>query len=628
MRKSYTCLCPDGNVLSADEHSCEDDLKTPYLLVARKQQIIRLYPATIGRRAEEALPITGLQNVVSLDVDWSSQALFYSDVSKDVIVRMQLNNTNDSQVIAYRNIGTVEGLAVDWIAKNIYWTDAQKSVIEVARLDGSTRTILIDKDLEKPRGIAVDPLHGSLYFCDWGIHASIKHCDLAGTDCVYVAQRLGWPNNIVLDIAKAHIYWTDAKRGIIESARFDGYDRRVVTRLNPHPYSLSILQSTVFWTDWRTTSIHFADKEDGKNPGALNLDMADLMGIIAVTGENQLQVKTMGAALTCALAKRAAMKYTCMCPPGTALADDQHTCADSSQCGDNEFSCLDKCIPSVKLCDGTQDCPEGEDEALELCRVPCSEHEFTCTNGACINKEWLCDADNDCGDNSDEVGCVQATVCLANQFMCDNGARCIPLEWQCDGQSECDDGADEKDCETNTCLSTEFRCNSGKCIPSTWYCDGDPDCDNMEDEVPNCNAGMNCGLGQWHCGNGRCIDERWKCNGVDECGDNSDEESCGAVQNDCTGPNIFHCLSGCIPANWTCDGEKDCEDGEDEFNCTTLVTCEPTQFQCRHPALCIPERWTCDGENDCDDGSDEEVELCGTKPPSSTTTQLTSSTPG
>jgi len=84
---------------------------------------------------------------------------------------------------------------------------------------------------------------------------------------------------------------------------------------------------------------------------------------------------------------------------------------------------------------------------------------------------------------------VQATVCLANQFMCDNGARCIPLEWQCDGQSECDDGADEKDCETNTCLSTEFRCNSGKCIPSTWYCDGDPDCDNMEDEVPNCNAG-------------------------------------------------------------------------------------------------------------------------------------------
>ena len=31
-----------------------------------------------------------------------------------------------SQVIAHRNLGTVEGLAVDWIAKNIYWTDAQK----------------------------------------------------------------------------------------------------------------------------------------------------------------------------------------------------------------------------------------------------------------------------------------------------------------------------------------------------------------------------------------------------------------------------------------------------------------------------------------------------------------------
>lgn len=52
------------------------------------------------------------------------------------------------------------GLAVDWVAHNIYWADTGSKRIEVARLDGSSRKVLLWKGVEEPRSIALDPSQG------------------------------------------------------------------------------------------------------------------------------------------------------------------------------------------------------------------------------------------------------------------------------------------------------------------------------------------------------------------------------------------------------------------------------------------------------------------------------------
>ena len=36
----------------------------------------------------------------------------------------------------------------------------------------------------------------------------------------------------------------------------------------------------------------------------------------------------------------------------------------------------------------------------------CTEHNFLCGNGVCINNAWVCDGENDCGDFSDEFPSV------------------------------------------------------------------------------------------------------------------------------------------------------------------------------------------------------------------------------
>ena len=55
-------------------------------------------------------------------------------------------------------------LAIDWIARNLYWTCPQYNKIYVSRLDGSEIIVIVDTDLEEPRGVAVDPGDGYVTF--------------------------------------------------------------------------------------------------------------------------------------------------------------------------------------------------------------------------------------------------------------------------------------------------------------------------------------------------------------------------------------------------------------------------------------------------------------------------------
>ncbi len=54
-------------------------------------------------------------------------------------------------------LGSPEGIAVDWVSRLIFWTDSSLKRLEVAKLDGSLRKILLDKNIQNPRGIAVNP---------------------------------------------------------------------------------------------------------------------------------------------------------------------------------------------------------------------------------------------------------------------------------------------------------------------------------------------------------------------------------------------------------------------------------------------------------------------------------------
>lgn len=92
-----------------------------------------------------------------MDKDCAEGKVYWSDISAKSIFSSKYDGTEKETFI---NSDTVspEGVAIDWVSRRLYWTDSGKDTIEVASLDNSTlRSVLINKGLVNPRGIALDP---------------------------------------------------------------------------------------------------------------------------------------------------------------------------------------------------------------------------------------------------------------------------------------------------------------------------------------------------------------------------------------------------------------------------------------------------------------------------------------
>lgn len=67
---------------------------------------------------------------------------------------------------------------------------------------------------------------------------------------------LTWPNALTLDIQTQTLYWADAYRDKVEASGVNGSNRRVISTSGfEHPFAISILNTTLYLTDWRRHSL-------------------------------------------------------------------------------------------------------------------------------------------------------------------------------------------------------------------------------------------------------------------------------------------------------------------------------------------------------------------------------------
>lgn len=132
-----------------------------------------------------------------------------------------------------------------------------------------------------------------MYWTDWGGVAKIERASMDGSDRRTLhSTGLIWPNGLTIDYSAQKIYWVDASLDRIEYSNVDGSGRFVLFSGLDHPFSLTLEENLLFWTDWFNDAIHVTHKISGASAGNLTLfsNLRDRpFGIEAVSSARQAQ---------------------------------------------------------------------------------------------------------------------------------------------------------------------------------------------------------------------------------------------------------------------------------------------------------------------------------------------------
>ncbi|XP_060807225.1 prolow-density lipoprotein receptor-related protein 1 [Amyelois transitella] len=340
-KNKYKCSCYDGFRLADDGFTCKSTAAaTPVLVYSNRHEVRAVELPSLTSRAL----VSSLKNTIALDflLEDDGVTLYWTDVGDDKIYRGSLSATTLSgiEVVVQQGLSTAEGLAVDWLGGNLYWVESNLHQLEVARLDGRHRRTLIDQDIDNPRAIALDPRVGYLFWSDWETSSPrIERCSLAGlrrTTVVRVDRVTdgAWPNGIGLDHLASRLYWIDASSDAIHTTDYDGGDYREVLRGHSalsHPFAITVFESHVYWTDWRSNSVVRANKWNGSDVTVLQRTLTQPFDIKVIHPSRQPR----GASNPCGVNNGncshlclidTASSRVCACPHVMRLADDGASC--------------------------------------------------------------------------------------------------------------------------------------------------------------------------------------------------------------------------------------------------------------------------------------------------------------
>ncbi|XP_072042617.1 very low-density lipoprotein receptor-like [Amphiura filiformis] len=219
--------------------------------------------------------------------------------------------------------------------------------ISVSNLDGSKHSVIIEDGLDWPRAIAGDPRSGFMFWTDCGMYPKIEKAGMNGDyrESIVTADLM-WPNGIAIDYFAELLYWVDTKMHTLSSCDFDGFNRRTIINSNtvlPHPFSIAVFEDEVYWTDREKASIQKANKYDGSSKTNLLTDLNNPMNLRVMhpliqsnLSENYCGKDNGSCSYLCVAAPQVSdrsTRYSCMCPNGQYIMDDNHTCTSSGPKG-------------------------------------------------------------------------------------------------------------------------------------------------------------------------------------------------------------------------------------------------------------------------------------------------------
>ncbi|XP_023125210.2 low-density lipoprotein receptor-related protein 1 isoform X1 [Amphiprion ocellaris] len=257
---SYICGCVEGYLLQPDNRSCkaknEPVDRLPVLLIANLHDI----RCTTLSGSTSRLPSITTKQTMAMDFIYAEETVCWIDMG-DTPAATQLKCASIQDLKPASNIRTinislslhhVEQMAIDWLTGNFYFVDDVDDRVFVCNKNGHTCVTLLDQELYNPKGIALDPAMGKVFFTDYGSTPRVERCDMDGQNRTkLVDSKIVFPHGITLDLVNRLVYWADAYLDYIEVVDYEGKNRHTIIQglLIEHLYGLTVFENYLYATN-------------------------------------------------------------------------------------------------------------------------------------------------------------------------------------------------------------------------------------------------------------------------------------------------------------------------------------------------------------------------------------------
>ncbi|KAM4699918.1 prolow-density lipoprotein receptor-related protein 1 isoform 2-T2 [Discoglossus pictus] len=258
---SYSCSCVEGYLLQPDNKSCKaknEPVDRPtVLLIASTQNILATYLS--GTPVPTITP-TDTKQTTAMDFNYVEETVCWIHMGESpgqtTLNCAKIPNlkgfTEERTINISLSLHHVEQMAIDWLTGNFYFVDDIDDRIFVCNKNGDTCVNLLDRELYNPKGIALDPTMGKVFFTDYGQIPKVERCDMDGQNRTkLVDSKIVFPHGITLDLVNRLVYWADAYLDYIEVVDYEGKNRHTIIHglLIEHLYDLTVFENYLYATN-------------------------------------------------------------------------------------------------------------------------------------------------------------------------------------------------------------------------------------------------------------------------------------------------------------------------------------------------------------------------------------------
>ena len=363
----HTCSClPGYRTDPAKSSSCRIEKGKVGLVFTHKSDL--RITDTLGRETRAVVENT--RSATVLDFHYQARQIFWVDSAEKRIYRSAMIDLKTDKPPAPRRmlvegrVGKTDDIAVDWVNNNLYWTDSGRQTISVTDYNGEWKADVVTENIQQPRSVEVHPKKGWMFWSDSGSNPRIEKAGMDGTSRVeLVTENVMWPNSITLDLVLERLYWVDVKLHLIGSVGFDGSRPNIISEPNGalnHPFSISVLEDWVFWTNWQNSStLYKANKFDGSSLTKVSeasvkpISVAVWHAFRQPASPSPCASRPLKCSHTCVpapilphkagvLQPKKTSSTTCLCPTDHLLAKDGATCRPQLSTEDQVSKVLEK----------------------------------------------------------------------------------------------------------------------------------------------------------------------------------------------------------------------------------------------------------------------------------------------